>query len=65
MLFTDFVTDIEDKYYFGWFYMIFFALDTMLNVLMFIVISVKDLRVALKKYRLKKAVKNSETKKQE
>ena len=65
MLFTDFVPEAENRYFFGYAYMIFFALDALLNVLMFIVISVKDVRKALKKYRLKKAVKSSETKEQQ
>ena len=45
--------------------MIIFVLDTIINVLMFIVISIKDVRKALKKYRLKKAVKSSVMKEQE
>ena len=57
LLFSDYVSNVETRYNFGYGYLAFFLVETIVNVLMLIVIVVRDVQKFLQRRKLKKQIK--------
>ena len=58
LLFSDFVPDLEDRFTFGYLYIVFFLTATAFNVILFIIVSVADIKKFLSRRKAKKAIEN-------
>ena len=54
LVFSDYVPNVEERYQFGYGYLGFFAFETMINVIMLLVITVRDILKFFKRRRLTK-----------
>ena len=58
LLFSDFVPQPEDQYQFGYMYITLFLFESAINVVIFLVITIKEIIAYCKRRRLKKLVIN-------
>ena len=58
LLFSDFVPDLKDRFTFGYLYIVFFLTATAFNVILFIIVSVADIKKFLSRRKAKKAIEN-------
>ena len=58
LLFSGFVPNIEDRFTFGYMYIGFFFASTLFNIVLFIMISIQDIKTFIKRRKMRKAVEN-------